>query len=47
MKKKKRNFILIIAVLIIIGSGVYLGTYSHVVDAKNNLTISDTVKDGK
>ena len=32
MKKKKRIFILIIAVLIIIGSGVYLGTYYHAVD---------------
>lgn len=34
MKKKKRIFILIIAVLIIIGSGVYLGTYYHAVTLK-------------
>lgn len=44
MKKKKRIFILIIAVLIIIGSGVYLGTYYHAVDVENDLTTSDTVQ---
>ena len=44
MKKKKRIFILIIAVLIIIGSGVYLGTYYHAVDIENDLTTSDTIQ---
>ena len=44
MKKKKRIFILIIAVLIIIGSGVYLGTYYHAVDVENDLTTSDTIQ---
>ena len=39
MKKKKRIFILIIAVLIIIGSGVYLGTYYHAVDVETSDTI--------
>ena len=44
MKRKKRILILIIAVLIIIGSGVYLGTYYHAVDIENDLTTSDTVQ---
>ena len=44
MKKKKLIFILIIAVLIIIGSGVYLGTYYHAVDVENDLTTSDTIQ---
>lgn len=37
MKKKKRIFILIIAVLIIIGSGVYLGTIIMLIDIENDL----------
>ena len=44
MKKRKWIFISIIAVLMIIGSGVYLGTYYHAVDVENDLTTSGTIQ---